>query len=33
MKNEKLKKRKKNQDNQYDSPKEKNDGENKSRWE
>jgi len=31
MKKEKLKKRKKNHDNQYDSPKEKNDGEKRSR--
>jgi len=31
MKNEKLKKRKKNHDNKCDSPKEKNDGENRSR--
>jgi len=33
MKNEKLKKERKNHDNQYDSPKEKNDGENRSRQE
>jgi len=33
MKNEKLKKERKKHDNQHDSPKDRNDGENRSRYE